>query len=145
MYPPCGTAEGRYAKDALQSLDDHIGPRAGFFGLRGLSSHPERRLIDKGQLRLGQWSAVYENIQQGHAQRCDPLLNLFAKSESDAIALLGSPKKREYAETIDDTYLIWSFPVDGRSADQRPLPQSEQTLTLHFTTGVGCNSITLVW
>ena len=75
----------------------------------------------------------------------DPLLGLFGKSESDAVALLGSPKKREYAETIDDTYLIWSFAVDGRPAEPRPLPQNYQTLTLHFTTGVGCNSITLVW
>ena len=82
---------------------------------------------------------------RGTRSRADPLLNLFAKSESDALALLGTPKKREYAETIDDIYLIWSFPVDGRPADQRPLPQSAQTLTLHFTTGVGCNSITLIW
>jgi hypothetical protein len=82
---------------------------------------------------------------RGTRSRADPLLNLFGMSESDAIALLGSPQKREYAETIDDTYLIWSFPVDGRPAEQRPLQQSAQTLTLHFTTGVGCNSVTLVW
>ena len=74
---------------------------------------------------------------KGSRTVADPLLDLLGKSESDAVAVLGSPKKREYAETIDDTYLIWSFPVDGRPAEQRPLPQNYQTLTLHFTTGVG--------
>ena len=75
----------------------------------------------------------------------DPLLDLLGKSESAAVALLGPPKTRESLWTIDDTDLVWSFPVTGRPADQRPNPQTIQTLTLHFKTGVGCESISVVW
>jgi hypothetical protein len=75
----------------------------------------------------------------------DPLLDLLGKSESAAVALLGPPKTRESLWTIDDTDLVWSFPVAGRPADQRPNPQSIQTLTLHFKTGVGCESVSVVW
>jgi hypothetical protein len=75
----------------------------------------------------------------------DPLLGLLGKSESAAVALLGPPKTRESLWTVDDTDLVWSFPVAGRPADQRPNPQTIQTLTLHFKTGVGCESISVVW
>jgi hypothetical protein len=75
----------------------------------------------------------------------DPLLDLLGKSESAAVALLGPPKTRESLLTIDDTDLVWSFTVAGRPADQRPEPQSIQTLTLHFKTGVGCESVSVVW
>jgi hypothetical protein len=75
----------------------------------------------------------------------DPLLDLLGKSESDAIALLGSPKKRESLWDIDDTDLMWNFPMDGHPSPQYAYPLSEQTLTLHYRTGVGCVSITLNW
>jgi hypothetical protein len=44
----------------------------------------------------------------------DPLLDLLGKSESAAVALLGPPKTRESLWDIDNTDLVWSFPVAGR-------------------------------
>jgi hypothetical protein len=82
---------------------------------------------------------------KGSRDGADPLLDLLGKSESDAVALLGSPKKRESLWDIDNTDLIWNFPMDGRPSPQYAYPLSEQTLTLHYTTGVGCVSITLEW
>jgi hypothetical protein len=75
----------------------------------------------------------------------DPLLDLLGKSEAVAVALLGSPKKRESLWDIDNTDLMWNFPVDGRPSPQYAYPLSIQTLTLHYRTGVGCESITLDW
>ena len=75
----------------------------------------------------------------------DPLLDLLGKNESAAVALLGPPKVRESLWNIDNTDLIWSLPMPGRPAESRPQPEGTQTLTLHFRTGVGCESLTLVW
>lgn len=75
----------------------------------------------------------------------DPLLNLLGKSESAAVALLGAPQTRESLWDINNTDLVWSFPVLGRPAESRREPQSIRTLTLHFRTGVGCESISLIW
>ncbi len=75
----------------------------------------------------------------------DPLLGLLGKGESAAIALLGPPKTRESLWDVDNTDLVWSFPVPSRLAESRPEPQTIQTLTLHFRTGVGCESISIIW
>jgi hypothetical protein len=75
----------------------------------------------------------------------DPLLDLLGKNESAAIALLGPPKARESLWDIDNTDLIWTFPMDGKPSPQYANPGSIQTLTLHYRTGVGCESINVVW
>jgi hypothetical protein len=82
---------------------------------------------------------------KGSRDGADPLLDLLGKSESDAIALLGSPKRRESLWDIDNTDLIWTFPMDGHPSPQYAYPLGDQTLTLHYRTGVGCVSITLDW
>jgi hypothetical protein len=75
----------------------------------------------------------------------DPLLDLLGKSEAAAVAMLGPPKTRESLWNIDDTDLVWSFPLGGRPADRQPNPQAIQTLTLHFKKGVGCQYVAVQW
>jgi hypothetical protein len=75
----------------------------------------------------------------------DPLLNLLGKNEAAAVALLGPPKLRESLWDIDNTDVIWVFPLDGKPVPPYPNPGSIQTLTLHYKTGAGCESVDLVW
>ena len=49
----------------------------------------------------------------------DPLMGLLGKSESAAIALLGPPGTRESLWTIDNTDLVWSFPLAGQPTSGR--------------------------
>ena len=112
----------------------------------GFGGYPLRR--DDGlSIRVNYDNNVVTSVKvySKGSRGTDPLLDLLGKSEAAAIALLGPPGTRESLWTIDDTDLVWSFPVAGRPADQRPNPQSIQTLTLHFKTGVGCESVSVVW
>ena len=49
-------------------------------------------------------------------------------SVASAVALLGPPKRGS------------NYGISTTLTSSRPEPQTIQTLTLHFTTGVGCNS-----
>jgi len=112
----------------------------------GFGGYPLRR--DDGlSIRVNYDNNVVTSVKvySKGSRGTDPLLDLLGKSESAAVAVLGPPKTRESLWTIDDTDLVWSFPVAGRPADQRPNPQTIQTLTLHFKTGVGCESISVIW
>ncbi len=82
---------------------------------------------------------------KGSGGGADPVVDLLGKSESAAIALLGPPGTRESLWTIDKTDLVWSFPEKGRPAQPSPEPEGTQTLTLHFRTGVGCESMDVQW
>ena len=82
---------------------------------------------------------------KGSRGAMDPLLDLLGKGESAAIALLGPPNTREYGSDIDNIDLYWTFSMNGRTGPQYVGVASPQTLTLHFRTGVGCESVALVW
>lgn len=112
----------------------------------GFGGYPYRR--DDGlSIRVNYDNNVVTSVKvySGGSRGTDPLLALLGKSESAAVALLGPPGTRESLWDIDNTDLVWSFPAAGRPADQRPNPQTIQTLTLHFRTGVGCESISVIW
>jgi hypothetical protein len=81
---------------------------------------------------------------KGAGVAADPLLDLLGKNEAAAIALLGPPKSKEQLFDINNVDFVWSFSVDGTPPDPRPEPQSLHTLTLHFRTGVGCESLSVI-
>jgi hypothetical protein len=99
----------------------------------------------KANLAAG--SPLEEVTATGKSSRgdADLLLNLLGKNESAAVLLLGPPKARESLWDIDNTDLIWTFPMDGRPSPQYANPGSIQTLTLHYRRGVGCESVNVVW
>jgi hypothetical protein len=112
----------------------------------GFGGYPYRR--DDGlSIRVNYGNDVVTSVKvySKGSRGTDPLLGLLGKSEPAAIALLGPPGTRESLWDIDNTDLVWSFPVPGRPGDQRPNPQTIQTLTLHFKTGAGCESISVIW
>jgi hypothetical protein len=113
----------------------------------GFSGYPYKR-DDGSSIRVNYNNNVVTRVKaygKGTRSVPDPLLDLLGKNESAAVALLGPPKMRESLWNIDNTDLVWSFPMPGRPAESRPEPEAIQTLTLHFRTGVGCESVALVW
>jgi hypothetical protein len=113
----------------------------------GFGGYPYKR--DDGlSIRVNYDNNVVTSVKtysKGSRRVPDPLLDLLGGSESAAAALLGPPKTRESLWNIDNTDLVWSFPMPGRPAESRPEPETKQTLTLHFRTGVGCESISIIW
>jgi hypothetical protein len=113
----------------------------------GFAGYPYKR-DDGSSIRVNYNDHVVTRVKvysKGTRSVPDPLLDLLGKNESAAVALLGPPKTRESLLTIDYTDLVWSFPMPGRPAESRPDPEAIQPLTLHFRTGVGCESVALVW
>jgi hypothetical protein len=113
----------------------------------GFSGYPHTR-GDGLSIRVNYDDDAVSSVKaysKGSGVAADPVLDLLGKSEADAIALLGPPGTRESLWTIDKTDFVWSFPVPGRPADPRPNPEGIGTLTLHFRTGVGFESVAVVW
>jgi len=113
----------------------------------GFGGYPHKR-DDGSSIRVNYYDNVVTRVKaysKGSRSVSEPLLDLLGKDESAAVALLGPPQTRESLLNIDNTDLVWSFPMPGRPAESRPEPEATQTLTLHFKTGVGCQSVALVW
>jgi len=113
----------------------------------GFAGYPYKR-ADGSSIRVNIYDNVVTRVKaysKGSGSVPDPLLDLLGKNEADAVELLGPPGTRESLWNIDNTDLVWSFPMPGRPAVSRPDPEATQTLTLHFRTGVGCESITVIW
>jgi type IV secretory pathway TraG/TraD family ATPase VirD4 len=74
----------------------------------------------------------------------DALLNLFGHPESDVIALLGPPKRRDPADA-GEYGLYWNFPMAGRPAGQLVSDTTDQTLLVGFDAGSRCELVSVNW
>ncbi len=89
---------------------------------------------------------VYSKDLDGARSRAgnDALLDLFGQTESDAIAVLGPPTRRESYET--GTYnLYWAFAMAGSPAGEYADLATGQTLAIGFRPAAGCSWVSVKW
>lgn len=77
----------------------------------------------------------------------DALLDLFDRSDAEAVARLGPPTRRQPPDMKGLYHLFWTFPMPGGTAgESSPDLKSRQTLALEFSPElVGCSRISVTW
>jgi hypothetical protein len=96
-----------------------------------------------GTVKTIELSSSDLDFVRSHAAK-DDLLNLFGRTEAEAIALLGTPRWRQ-DENGGAYTLYWAFAMPGKPAGKYADLSTEQTLVLGVRAGMCCYWLSINW